>query len=284
MDVLLLVVPYDSGVRDVRMGVGPGHLLESGLADHLIEAGHRVEIQIVDEPVDRLTPEPKTAFALNSNLARRVGAAREDGLFPLVLAGNCYTAIGTVAALGSRRTAVLWFDSHADFNTPDTTVTGFLDGMGLAALAGRCWTHLAASVPGLEPVPERHMRLLGVRDLDPLEAELLESSDVRSLPPEELRAELDGSLALLEGAVDLAYVHIDLDVLDPSEGRANILAAPGGLTLPDTLDAVSAIGRRFPIGGAALTAYDPSFDEDGRVSRAAFRLAAAILEAASGSP
>ncbi len=107
---------------------------------------------------------------------------------------------------------------------------------------------------------------------------------MRSLPPEELRAELDGSLALLEGAVDLAYVHIDLDVLDPSEGRANILAAPGGLTLPDTLDAVSAIGRRFPIGGAALTAYDPSFDEDGRVSRAAFRLAAAILEAASGSP
>ena len=71
--------------------------------------------------------------------------------FPLVLAGNCNAAVGVVAGLGPGA-AVLWCDAHADFNTPETTTGGFLDGMGLATVTGRCWTSMAARVPGFVPV------------------------------------------------------------------------------------------------------------------------------------
>jgi len=61
---------------------------------------------------------------------------------------------------------VLWFDAHGDFNTPESTLGGFLDGMALAIATGRCWTGLAATVPGFTPVAEENVVLVGARDLD----------------------------------------------------------------------------------------------------------------------
>ena len=65
-----------------------------------------------------------------------------------MLAGNCNTALGSVAGLDHLdRTGVVWFDAHGDFNTPETTVTGSFDGMALAMLTGRCWTGLYIACP-----------------------------------------------------------------------------------------------------------------------------------------
>ena len=90
----------------------------------------------------------------------------EEGRFPLVLAVNCFTSLGTVAGLG-RDVGVVWFDAHGDFNTPDTTTSGFLDGMGLAMLLGDGWRELRQTVEGLRPVPAEHALLVGARDIDP---------------------------------------------------------------------------------------------------------------------
>ena len=90
--------------------------------------------------------------------------------------------VGTLGGLGTGPTGVRWFDAHGDFNTPESTLGGFLDGMALAIATGRCWIGLAATVPGFTPVAEENVVLVGARDLDPAEGELLRASRVQHLP------------------------------------------------------------------------------------------------------
>jgi arginase len=280
MQVQLLAVPYDSAQRSRRMGAGPERLLARGLEQSLRAKGHDVLSRVIELP-DGWHAEIESAFSLMRPLAEAVRQARATGRFPLILAGNCNTAVGAVAGLGGR-TGVLWFDAHGDFNTPETTVGGFLDGMSLAILTGRCWRELAKGVPGFEPVPEHRVHLLGARDLDPLEQEALAASAVTVTAPADVRPAVIAAARGLSGEVDGVYLHLDLDVLDPSVGRVNQYAAPGGLSLAQLERAVAAIGEALPISAATLSAYDPSFDEDGRVCAAALRLAGNILESAAG--
>lgn len=273
MDIDLCLVPWDSARRGDRMGAGPEALLAGGLAERLREDGHRVSITEVEPPAGARRQEIRTAFDLARALAGRVAAARAAGAFPIVLAGNCNSALGTVAGLGPEWTGVLWLDAHGDFNTPETTTGGFLDGMALAALTGRCWTRLANGIPGFAPVPDADVALVGARDLDPLEADLLGRSGIARPAPGAARAELGVWADALARRERRLYVHVDLDVLDPSEGRANEFAAPGGLPLHDLLSLLTDVAARSPLAGAALTAYDPSLDADGRVREAGVRVA-----------
>jgi arginase len=280
--VELLLVPYDSGRRDWRMGAGPERLVAAGLVSRLEELGHAVERSIVVPDGDAPLGEIAAAFGLMRLLAVRVRAALAAGRFPLVLSGNCNTAPGTLAGLTPLPRAVFWFDAHADLNTPETTRSGFLDGMALATALGWCWCRMTDAVPGFEAVPEAAALLLGARDLDPPEAERLSRSAVRVLTPESLRTpRLDNELRSLRPGVEAAYVHCDLDVLDPSHGQANPFPVPFGLSVTEVERTVSAIGQAVPVRAAALAAYAPEFDADGRVAEAAIRIAQSILAVAA---
>lgn len=288
MDVRILVVPYDSGHRAVRMGRGPLHLVEYGLEDALRAAGHEPSVEMIDSNVEPPT-ENAVAFDLARTLAREVRAAREAGGFPLVLAGNCISCLGTVAGLGPEGTGVLWFDAHADLNTPETTRSGFLDGMAAAALTGRCWRTLASAIPGFAPLADDRLAFIAVRDLDPPEAEAIEGSALGRATPEAVRAGVRdgpgaGGLAHLldryRGAAGL-YVHVDLDVLDPSVARANAFAAENGLSVEEVLGVVDAASARAAPVAAAVTAFDPAYDDHGRDSAAATAIILGILARAA---
>jgi arginase family enzyme len=82
-------------------------------------------------------------------------------VFPLVLAGNCNTAVGTLSGADPEGLGVVWFDAHGDFNTPETTTTGFIDGMGLAIAVGHCWKAMARGVSGFSPVLEENVVIGG---------------------------------------------------------------------------------------------------------------------------
>ncbi|HYE57043.1 MAG TPA: arginase family protein, partial [Rhodothermales bacterium] len=148
MDVHVIAVPYDAGRRGWRMGQGPRALLDAGLACAL---GSDTHVETVD--AGEQVPDVTALFALAREVATRVSVAMDEGRFPLVLAGNCGATLGTLAALPSERTSVVWFDAHADFHTPETTTSGFVDGTALATMTGRCWRSLAASLPGFRSVP-----------------------------------------------------------------------------------------------------------------------------------
>ena len=272
MEIQLLAVPYDSGNRGARMGAGPEALIDAGLQNALRERGHRVHIKIAELPAESWHAEIQTSFELMRMLSAAVREARDANRLPIVLAGNCNTAVGTVAGLGAEATGVAWFDAHADFNTPETTSSGFLDGTAAAILTGRCWTQLAATVPGFKPVPDERICLVGTRDIDSLEGGLLDESNVTVVAPRQLRSSLPQTLRSISEHVDQIYVHLDLDVLDSGVAAANKFAVSGGLSLDDMEYALSQIGRTFSIAGIALTAYDPSADADGAAAQAAMQL------------
>jgi arginase len=281
MRVHLIAVPYDSGRRGERMGAGPEHLLESGLGSRLHEAGHEAQVRMVEAPADGWRAEIGTAFALARGVAAEVREAAAAGAFPLVLSGNCTpAALGCVSGL-SGSPAVFWFDAHGDFNTPDTTIGGFLDGMALATVTGRCWPQLAGGIPGFAPVDEEAVALLGTRDLDPLEAAALARSPVRRVAPDEIRRRLPAVLGEMGLAGRPTYLHLDLDVLDPAEGRVNAFAAADGLSRSEAAWAIETVAAAAPLGAASLTALDPACDPGGGAVEAALALAVIIVDAAA---
>ncbi len=220
-----------------------------------------------------LPTEIASAFQIARAVKEAVGEALRDQRLAIILSGNCIAAVGAVAAL--REPRVIWFDAHADLNTPESTRSGFLDGMALSIILGRCWRALAGDV-GMRVVPEDRVHLIGARDLDPAEEEFLASSSVHRLTVHADPSEID-----LDGT-ETFYLHIDLDVLDTSVGTANQYSVAGGIGLERLLAFVEQIAGKGRIGAVALTAYDPSADTDGAIADAATRIAAAIAGAGGG--
>ena len=272
----LIAWPYHAGLRDVSMGLGASFLTaDDGFRAALEDAGCAVVAELVP-PVDETLPEVARIFELDRRLALRVAAARARGAFPLVLGGNCCSCLGTVAGAGPDGLGVVWLDAHADFDTTDDNLSGFTDVMGLAVLTGTGWRALRETIPGFAPVPEADVVLGAVRDLAPYQRERLAASAVRTVPGALDPAALAVQLDALAGSVRRVYLHVDLDALDTSVGRANPYAAPGGPPLAGVLAAVEAVCARFTVAAAALTAYDPRVDSDGAIADAARRIAGTL--------
>jgi arginase len=285
--VRTIFAPYDSGHRGLRMGAGPDYLMEGGLPE-MLSSTERPSLFFahvlpeIDPPA-----EVATAFELDRLVAEQVRGAVAGGEFPLVLSGNCNTAVGTIAGLDASDLGVVWFDAHADFNTPETTTTGFTDGMGLAVAVGHCWKEMARGVPGFSAVPERDVVLAGVRAMEPAEQRRLAASNVSVVGVDRVGMEAPGTLDValdgLKSRVGRVYVHLDLDVLDPEKaGKANEFAPAGGLSAEDLKTALGVVRERFAVAAAGIASYDPAFDPDGRVLAVA--LACAQMLTATAKP
>jgi arginase len=252
--VRLIQVPYHLGREGELIGAGPPVLAEAIGTESVVvtrPGGFRNEIG--------------ASIGIARELARVVRETVAAGDFPLVLAGNCSTALGTVTGL-EHEVGVVWFDAHGDLHTPDTSPTGFFDGFALSLLIGEGWDELRR---GFTAVPRERVLLVGARDFDPTEP----TDAVPRAGGDDLEA------ALAELNVEAVYVHIDLDVLDPSEGRANGWAVDGGLRAEELDLALDRIASRFEIAAAAFTAYDPAEDPDGRIPKIAASLVPRLLGA-----
>jgi arginase len=276
MHIDILTMPYDSGHRNQRMGSGPLHLVEHGLGALLERTGHAVQVAAI-ETDDEFPTEISTSFELCGRLAERVQQSVSDGHLPLALAGNCNSATGAVAGLGPESVGLIWFDGHADFNTPETTTSGFLDGMGLAITTGRCWQRLAAKIPGFRPLPDAHVVHVGMRDVSERERRALADSQIKVVDAAQIRQvglerALLPALAALRTRVQRCYVHLDLDVIDARVAPANEYAREHGLAPAQVGQALALIQERLTIAGAGVASYDPRCDSDDRLQRIAFGL------------
>ena len=263
--ISLIQLPYDSGRFGQRMGQGPIALIESGLVEHLRSLGNEVDVASV-RLSEGLHSEANALVELQRLTVPLLRDALSRRARPIILSGNCApAAISAVAALNQSETATIWFDAHADFNTPETSQSGFLDGMGRSILTGRCWRRLAERFDSFQPVLDSQVIQIGVREKDPPEVEPLQQSGIKQIPTVAL-AELPEALKQL--GTNTVYVHVDLDVIDTSEGRANGWACDGGLSMNQLLDALELVGRSASIVAGAITCYDPAVDIDGRIGQA----------------
>jgi len=173
---------------------------------------------------------------------------------PVLAAGDCSICLTTLpAALRHRPDArVLWLDAHGDFNTPETSPSGFLGGMCLGGACGE-WEHGLA-----EPIPPERVVLAGVRDLDDGERRLLERSAATVIGASAVETLVAVKNALDGGPV---YLHLDLDVLDPEEFPAQF-PAPGGLSSDKLYDLMEAVAEDSELIGVEVTAFEAPRDED----------------------
>ncbi len=286
MKIGLVEVPYYFGRVGVSMGAGPARYVQAGVADVLRRAGHDVRLDRVrlDAPID---DSYSAIVALNRRVASAVRKAVADGYFPLVLAGLCNTSIGVLAGAGTASTSIIWFDAHGDFNTPQTTQSGFLDGMALAIVTGRCHAELRISAGQVEQVVEARVLLVAPRDIDPGERDNLAASQVTVIEYSEVRqsglaSKLQPSLEKLQSRTREVYLHLDLDVLDRDEAPANKYSTPGGLPVSEVEAAIREIAQRFTIKAATLSAYDPTYDTDGKTLKAGMLLMQMVVESVDG--
>ena len=282
-EIRLLVVPYEGGADRMGVGRGPERLLEAGAEEALASQRAQVRREVIELREHRRdesgASEAGAGFELIQQVASSVRQAIEDGAFPVLLSGSCFAGVGMVSGLAEKSPGVVWFDAHGDFNTPDSTIDGYFDGMGVAILTGSAWPTLVEKV-GATAIAESAVVLAGARDLDPLEQERLESSAVRHLPPSEIGAG-DALVEAVDGmdpAPSGLYLHVDLDVLDSEEAKVNIYSAPDGLSAAELEAQVASLLDTLPVRAVSLTAYDPEVDPEGRVPPIALRLLEIVAE------
>jgi arginase len=177
--------------------------------------------------------------------------ALEEGEWPVLLGSECSLAVTTLPTLARLRpdAKVLWFDAHGDFNSPETTPSQFLGGMCLAGACGIWDTGFEGHIPSERVV------MCGIRDLDDGERQLLDRSGATVIGPQV------ETLVYLQNALDGApvYIHLDVDVLDPSILPAQH-PAPGGLTDERLRDLIEAVADSCEVVGLEITAFDAPED------------------------
>jgi arginase len=272
MKVSLILASYDSGAYHGGCGQGPDAIVSGGLADELALHGHEATVEDIGEVGEGPGREISTGFAVCDAVAGKVAEAREAGRFPVVLAGNCLTAAGAVA--GEEADSVVWFDQHGDLNTPETSTSGFLDGMALATLLGLCWRPLADAIPGFRAVETGRAILVGGRALDPAEERLLKERSLTRVQCSEAAGKAGG---LVEAGATRTHLHIDLDVIDPDALQVNRYAEPGGPSPDELRKAVRTLAGKLPVAGVTLTAYDPMVDPSGDVPPVVGKLLVGLL-------
>jgi arginase len=190
----------------------------------------------------------------------QVDDALAAGRVPVIAAADCSISVTTLpSALRHRPEArVLWLDAHGDYNTPDTTGSGYLGGMCLAGACGE-WDAGLGETIGAERVV-----LAGVRDLDAGERELLERSEATVIGASAVE-----TLVAVKNALDggPAFIHLDLDVLDPEEFPAAV-PAPGGLSSDKLYDLMEAVAEDSELVGLEITAFEAPDDDDERADMA----------------
>ena len=197
-------------------------------------------------------------------LAGEVAAAVAVGERPVAFVGDCCATIGVLAGLqrAGQQPTLVWLDAHGDFNTPDTSPSGFLGGMPLAMAVGLGDQTLLRAT-GLRPWPTDKVLLVDGRDLDPGERDNLAAAAIAHAPDIETLLQPD---ALPAGPL---YVHFDVDIIDPAEMQAVHYPAPGGPAAQLVADLLRALAATDRIVAVSVSTWDPALDPDGHAQAVA---------------
>ena len=272
-------IPYTVGWKGEGIDQGPAALRKAGLVGQLSQVADVVtdlgDVEADLPPRDDTNPRllnPYQVVAVCKAVAPRVRAACEQGYFPLILGAEDSIILGIMQGLqqGLGETiGLIYLDAHGDFNTPETTPSGLIGGMDVAMLAGH-GPDLLTNIFGHKPqLREEQIAIFGARDLDPPEREMLKESKVhlytmdkiRELGPEHVMKEATEKLLRTSKRI---YVHIDIDVLDPSEIRATQLPVPGGLGLAECSNSLRVVSQSGRLCGLAVMVFNAHKDPSGK--------------------
>ena len=294
MEIDIIGVPVDLGQDRRGVDMGPSAIRYASLRQKLEALGHAIEdrgnLEVPIQETCAIT-DPKLKYIdcivpMGRRLAGAVATSIQGGRFPLVLGGDHSLSIGSIrGAAKHKKIGVIWLDAHADFNTHETTPSGNIHGMPLAALCGLGDPRLTALWDETPPVidPGR-VAILGARDLDPGEKASLREAGVMVQGMEQV--DRSGIVTALEKAIDRVsrnvdgiYLSFDLDALDPRFAPGVGTPVPGGLTYRETHLVCEAVAETGKLIGMDIVEVNPILDEKNQTALLAVEFARSALGA-----
>jgi len=289
----LIGLPFYSLSKYHGMGMASGALRRLGIADVVRrhaqafrDLGDVVLSEIeVDSGPSNLRNFPQ--FLRDTDTVLRTSSEVDPDDFVFCLGGECAFIVGSIAGFKTRFSGtpgVLWMDAHGDFNTPETTTSGFIGGMCLAFACGR-GPKLTSAVENARPLlSEENVVHLGSRSLDPLESEIMKSSSLRLYSAS--KAHETGVLEIAREAArylaersDWIICHLDVDSIDPTIISAVNFREKGGLTLEEVRTVVRELFKTQKMKVFDLAAYNPALDENNHSGNELVKLTSQIFSA-----
>jgi arginase len=275
MQIDIIGVPMDLGAGRRGVDMGPSAIRYAHLQPRLEALGYTVQdAGNIEVPIAEMCTvnDAKLKYVecivpMARRVAGAVATSIQGGRFPLVLGGDHSLSLGSIrGAAKHKRIGVIWVDAHADFNTPETTPSGNIHGMPLAALAGlgdarlvKLWDE---PTPVIDPA---HIAILGARDLDPGEKRNLREAGVMVMSMEQvdrfgMTATMEQAIERVGSDVDGIYLSFDVDALDPLYAPGVGTSVPGGLTQREAHLACELLAESKKLVGMDLVEVNPILD------------------------
>lgn len=292
MQIDIIGVPIDLGADRRGVDMGPSAIRYAHVEQKLESLGYTVEDKgNIEVPIAEMCKisEPKLKYIdcivpMSRRTAGAVATSIQAGHFPLILGGDHSVALGSIHGAAKRRKlGVIWVDAHADFNTAETTPSGNIHGMPLAALCGLGDPRLTAlwdeSVPVIDP---QRVAVIGARDLDPGEKRNLKQAGVMVMGMEQIDRlgmvqAIEKAIERVSREVDGIFLSFDMDSLDPRHAPGVGTPVPGGLTYREAHLVCELVAETGKLIGLDLVEVNPILDAQNATATLAVELAMSAL-------
>ena len=291
-EISVIGVPMWLGQTRYGTNLGPNAIRSAGLIDHLknispnvidegnIRIGITGQIQRNGENIKNL----KTVAAANDKLATKVSLVMEKNRFPLILGGDHSIAIGSLAGAAQhcKTLGVIWYDAHADINTPETSPSGNIHGMPLAASIGLGHPALVNVAGYKGKIKPENIVFIGARDLDDGEKQLIAEKNIKIYSAEAVKNKgitlvIKEALEYLAKHCDGIHLSFDLDGIDPQNAPGVGTPVAGGISYADSLYALQLLFNSNKITSAEFVEVNPLLDKDNITAQLTVHLIGALF-------
>jgi arginase len=294
--ICILGAPMDFGAGRRGVDMGPSALRKAGLNSTLTKLGYSTQDLgnvFVEQQESMEQGEASAKFLASiaqscAGLAATVEGVIDGKSFPLVLGGDHSIAAGTVAGVSSayrrhgEKIGLLWVDAHTDMNTPETTPSGNVHGMPMACCIGsgpKELTHILGYAP---KVDAKNVVLIGIRDVDEEERELVRRSGVtvftmRQIDEQGLRNVMERALSILNDGTAGFHLSLDMDAIDPVEAPGVGTPVQGGMTYREAHLAMEMICDCDRLLSMELVEVNPVLDTANRTAELGVQLVASAM-------
>jgi arginase len=277
--VSIIGVPMDLGADRRGVDMGPSALRYAGLNQKLQELGYEVrdfgDLDVIIQETHHFG-DPKAKYLKEiadacNHLANLVLETSQEGSLPLVLGGDHSIAVGTVSGIAEsfrrqqKKIGLLWFDAHADFNTPEISPSGNVHGMPMASIMGYGPIQLT-QIFGFSPkIQPEHAVQIGIREVDPDERQLVKKSGIRVFTMKDIDrrgigAIMDEALSIVTNGTAGFSVTLDADFLDPYESPGVATPVRGGADYREAHLAMEMVADTSKMVSFEITEINPILD------------------------
>lgn len=287
----IIGVPLDLGASKRGASLGPDAIRFAGIRKRLENIGYNVQdegniqFKTVETGMDSTHHKNlETVVEANQVLAEKVDEVMKAGRFPVVIGGDHSLAMGTIKGVlrNVPNLGVIWFDAHGDINTGETSPSGNIHGMPVAALLGRGLEALT-SIGGKEyKLKKENIVYVGSRDLDSGERTTLKELGIKTFTMHEIdllgiRAVMEEAIKIASDGTDGVHVSFDMDVMDPAFAPGTGTIVPGGMEYREAHLSLELIAKNANLVSVEFVEVNPILDDKNKTAEAAVALAGSLL-------